>query len=122
MGCLFYGEKGTMHIGWRKGWTFYPVGRGQSELHEEPTLHEPDQQNIKELWADFLKCIPTGAKPVCDIEEIHYSTNLSLLGMLSYKLGRSIQWDGAKEECVNDAAANQLLRRTYRQGWEYPEA
>ena len=122
VGCFFYGTKGTFHMGWKEGWTFYPTGRGQQEIHEEPKLNLPDQQNIKELWADFLNAIETGRRPVCDIEEIHYSTNLSLLGMLSYKLGRSVQWDGRKEICVGDAEANKLLRREYRTPWVYPEA
>ena len=24
IGCYFYGNKGTFHMGWRDGWTFYP--------------------------------------------------------------------------------------------------
>ena len=121
VGCFFYGTKGTFHMGWRNGWTFYPVGRGQKEIHEEPQLNLPDNQNIKELWVDFLDAIETGRRPVCDIEAIHYSTNLSLLGMLSYKLGRSVTWDGARETCLGDAEANKLLRREYRKPWVYPE-
>lgn len=122
VGCYFYGERGTFHMGWQRGWTFYPVDPRQPVLHEDPQLHKPDDQNIKELWRDFLQCIPTGKRPVCDIELIYYSTNMALLGMLSYKLGRSIQWDGEKEECIGDPEANALLRRPYRSPWKYPEA
>jgi len=122
VGCFFYGTKGTFHMGWRNGWTFYPLGKGQKEIHEEPRLHEPDSQNIKELWADLLNAIETGKRPVCDIELIHYSTNMSLLGMLSYKLGRSIRWDGEKEVVVGDKDANRLLARKYRRPWKYPKA
>jgi predicted dehydrogenase len=122
VGCFFYGTKGTFHMGWRQGWTFYPLGRGQKEIHEEPQLNQPDSQNIKELWADFLNAIETGARPVCDVEDIHYSTNMSLLGMLSYKLGRSVAWDGQREICMGDPEANKLLRRKYRAPWVYPEA
>jgi len=121
VGCYFYGTKGTFHMGWQKGWTFYPVGRGQKEIHEEPQLNEPDQQNIKEVWADFLDAIKTGRRPVCDIELIHRSTNMSLLGMLSLKLGRSVQWDGENEKIIGDPDANKLLRREYRKPWTYPQ-
>jgi predicted dehydrogenase len=120
VGCYFYGTKGTFHMGWQKGWTFFPIGRGQKEIHEEPQLNEPDQQNIRELWADFLDAIETGRRPVCDIELIHRSTNMSLLGMLSLKLGRSVQWDGENEIIVGDPDANKLLRREYRKPWIYP--
>lgn len=119
-GCYFYGPKGTFHLGWRRGWTFYPANADDPVLHEEPKLNDPDGQNIRELWADFLQCIKTGARPISDIEEGHLSTNCSLLGMMSFKLGRSLQWDAAKERVVGDEAANKLLRRAYRKGWDYP--
>lgn len=122
VGVYFHGEKGTFHQGWKEGWTFYPVDGSQPVRHQAAQLNKPDDQNIRELWADFLAAIKTNAKPVSDLQELHYSTNLSLLAMLSLKLGRSVQWDGAKEECVGDPAANQLLRRAYRQPWSYPEA
>ncbi len=32
-----------------------------------------------------------------------------LLGTLSYKLGRSVTWDGAKATCIGDPDANGLL-------------
>ena len=47
---------------------------------------------------------------------------LSLLGLLSYKVGRSIAWDGEKEQIIDDPAANRFLRRKYRGKWQYPEA
>lgn len=120
VGCYFYGERGTFHMGWIDGWKFYPVNSRDPVIHEPAKLNKPDDQNIKELWADFLEAIKTGRKPVSDIEDLHYSTNVALLGMLSYKLGRSIRWDGEKEECIGDPEANKLLSRQYRGSWVYP--
>lgn len=120
VGCYFYGTNGTFHLGWQKGWTFYPSNDKEPGVREEAKLNQPDSQNIKELWADFLNAIKTGAKPVSEIAEVHLSTNMALLGMLSYKLGRSIEWDADKELCVGDDEASKLLRRDYRNGWEYP--
>lgn len=121
VGCYFYGTEGTFHMAWQSGWTFYPADSRKPVIHEEPKLDEPDQQNIKELWTNLLHSIKSGDRPVCDIEEAHRSTNVSLLGMLSFKLGRSIEWDGANEKVVGDADANKLLRREYRGPWKYPE-
>jgi len=121
-GCYFYGTNGVFHMGWRDGWTFYPSKRGASPVHEDPKFdNEKDGHNVPPLWNDFLKCIETGEQPVADIEVGHLATNLSLLGMLSYKLGRSITWDGDKEQIPNDAEANALLKREYRGEWVYPE-
>ncbi|MDZ7345714.1 MAG: gfo/Idh/MocA family oxidoreductase, partial [candidate division KSB1 bacterium] len=121
LGIYFYGTEGIVHIGWHDGWTFYPAKKSGKLIHEDPKLHQPDDQNIPELWADFMRCIKTRQKPVCDIEILHRSTNMSLLGMLSHKLGRGIRWDGRAERCPNDDEANKLLRRAYRAPWIYPE-
>jgi len=121
IGCYFYGTEGTLHLGWQDGWTFYPSARGRPPVHVDPQLHKPDDQNIPELWANFLTCIRTGARPACDIEIGHRSTNMSLLGMLSLKLGRSIRWDGRKQIIPGDPEAGKLLRRKYRAPWTYPE-
>jgi predicted dehydrogenase len=120
IGCYFYGTEGTFHMGWLDGWTFYPSNKNKAIVHEGPKLHEPDQQNIPELWADFMQSIAAGRRPVCDIEIGQRSTNMSLLGMLSWKLGRSIDWDGEKQLIINDAEANALLQRKYRGEWVYP--
>jgi predicted dehydrogenase len=121
VGCYFYGTEGIFHMGWRGGWVFYPADSKKAPIKEKAQLNDPDGQNIKEHWADFLQAIKTGRKPVSDIEDSHYATNMSLLGMLSYKLGRGIEWDGAKEKVVNDPEANKGLRREYRGEWKYPE-
>ncbi len=120
IGCYFYGTEGTFHMGWLDGWTFYPSDKKKPVLHQDPQLHKPDDQNIRELWADFVESIRTGRRPASDIEIGHRSTTMSLLGMLSLKLGRSIEWDGEKEAIVGDAEANKLLRREYRAPWKYP--
>lgn len=121
IGCYFYGTKGTLHLGWLDGWSFYPKNKKGEIIHQKPTLNAPDHQNIKELWADFIRAIEKNNLPVCDIEKGHLATNISHLGMIAYKVGRSIQWDGAQEKIVNDDAANVLLKREYRGDWEYPD-
>ena len=122
LGAYFYGTEGTLHLGWRDGWTFYPAKRGGQPYHEDPRLNAPDSQNIKELFADFLAAIKSGKRPACDIEIGHYSTNCALLGMLSLKIGRSIEWDGYRERVVGDPDANHYLKRPYRRPWKYPKA
>jgi predicted dehydrogenase len=121
LGCYFYGTEGTFHMGWLDGWTFYPSDAKQPTLHEDPKLGMPDDQNIRELWADFIDAIRTGRRPAADLEIGMHSTEMSLLAMLSMKLGRAVVWDSAKGTVVGDEKANRLLRREYRAPWRYPE-
>ena len=120
IGVYFYGTKGTFHMGWMDGWTFYPSAKGAQEVHMDHTLHQPDGQNIPELWDNFIHSIETGSKPIADILNSQYATNMSLLAMMSYKLGRSFKWDGEKQIVVNDPEAEKLMQRAYRDPWEYP--
>lgn len=120
VGCYFYGTEGTFHMGWEDGWSFYPIDSRKAPIHQDPKLNEPDKQNIKELFADFLDAIKTNRRPVSDIEFGHRSTTMSLLGMLSLKLGRSLAWDVEKERVRGDDEANKHLRREYRAPYQYP--
>lgn len=119
IGAYYYGTKGTLHIGWQDGWTFYPTGNGQP-VHEDSQLQQPDGHNLKLLWADFLAAIEEGKKAVAGIEIAHRSSVLPLLGMISWRTGRSLEWDGVKETIIGDAEAAKLLSRPYRGSWVYP--
>jgi predicted dehydrogenase len=120
IGAYFYGTKGTLHIGWRDGWTFHPANPKESLVHQDAQLQEPDGHNLKLLWADFLESLEGGRPPVAAIDRAHRSSVLPLLGMISLRTGRSIAWDGQKEEILGDAEASALLRRPYRTPWVYP--
>ena len=120
IGAYFYGTKGTFHVGWRDGWTFYPTNAKEQIVHGDSQLQEPDGHNLKILWDDFLNAIDKGTKPACDIEIGHRSSVLPLLGMVSLKTGRSLQWDGAKEQIIGDEDASKLLSRPGRGPWVLP--
>lgn len=120
IGAYFYGENGVLHIGWRDGWTFYPTNPKEATVHGDSQLQEPDGHNIALLWQDFVDAIDKKRKPVADVETAHRSSCLPLLGMLSWKAGRSIQWDADKETIIGDAEASKLLSRPYRGEWKYP--
>jgi predicted dehydrogenase len=120
IGAYFYGTKGMLHIGWRDGWTFYPGNSRDKIVHEDSQLQEPDGHYVKLLWADFIASIEKKSTAVANIEAAHRSSVLPLLGMISWRVGRSIKWDGDKEQIIGDAEANKLLSRPYRAPWIYP--
>lgn len=119
LGVYFYGTKGILHVGWQDGWTFYPT-TGNKTVHEDSQIQQPDGHNIKLLWADFLDAIDNNRRPAADIEFGHRATATALLGMLSWKAGRSINWDADKEQIVGDDKADAMLSREYRAPWQYP--
>lgn len=121
VGVYFYGTEGVFHMGWQKGWTFFPNDKNKEAIHEDAQLNKPDDQNIDLVWKDFLACIQSGKLPFADIEKGRHATNMSLLANISAKVGRSIAWDYQKDQIINDKEANKLLVRAYRKPWEYPK-
>lgn len=57
----------------------------------------------------------------CEIEDGHLSTALAHLANISYRLGRKLTFDPATETFVDDAEANKLLTREYREPYVLPD-
>jgi hypothetical protein len=90
-------------------------------VHEDPSFdNEKDGHNVTPLWKDFLRAADEGGTPVAGMEVAHRSSVLPMLGMISHKLGRSIQWDGSMETILNDPEAERMIQRDYRTPWVYP--
>ena len=121
VGTYFYGTKGVLFMGFFDGTIFYPNDRDQSPIHIEHGMHDPDGQNIRELWVDFLEAIEGKRSPVAGIESSYRATTTSLLAMIAYKTGRQIHWDGEKETILDDPEALSMMQRKYREPWVYPE-
>lgn len=122
VGSYFYGEKGTLHIGWKDGWTFHPADPKAPMVHGDNQLQEPngDGHNIGALWADFMAAIDKKRQPAADIVAGHRASCMPLLGMISWRAGRSIDWDAEKETIQGDPEAEKLMSRAYRAPWTYP--
>jgi len=65
--------------------------------------------------ADWFKSIREGhLRPAVDIEIGHRAATLCNLGNLSMLLGRTLVWDGDRQEVVGDEQANRLLDKPQR--------
>lgn len=69
-----------------------------------------------EHYANFIDAIRDGSSDGlhCDIKEGFYSSSLPILANISYRLGRDLKFDGAKEKFINDDEADKMLTRDYR--------
>ena len=74
----------------------------------------PDMGHFQEEWTNACK---GDLKTSCDFE---YSCNLietMLLGLVAYRVGKKLEYDGTRGRVTNSAEANDLLSRQYRPGW-----
>lgn len=72
---------------------------------------------------NFVEAIRTGAPVHADAETAHLSSSLPHLANIACRTGRSFKFDAAQEQIPEDADANALLGRSYRDGyWAVPAA
>ncbi|HEU5116032.1 MAG TPA: gfo/Idh/MocA family oxidoreductase, partial [Isosphaeraceae bacterium] len=72
----------------------------------------------KEHHQNWLDCIKSREKPICDVEIGHRSATVCHLGNIAVRIGRKLTWNPEKEEIVGDSEAADMLRRPYRKPWE----
>jgi predicted dehydrogenase len=68
---------------------------------------------------NFLDCVKSRQRPVCDVEEGHRSTTYALLANIALATKARLDWDGQSERFTNNEAANDLLDYEYRQPWSH---
>ena len=103
-GIVLYGEKGTLVFD-RKGWQ---VRDGIEASDKSSETERPHLRN-------FLDCVKEHKRPNADIEEGHKSTRLCHLGNIAFRTGRALRFDEQTETILDDAGANKLLGRHYRE-------
>lgn len=117
VGNLFYGSKGYLVI---DEYEAYKTFLGDKE---EPGPHGRGGENHYE---NFIQCVRSRRQTdiAAPVEEGHISCTLLHLANVSYRLGRTLNFDPVTEQVVGDQEANRLLReadRGYRAPFVIPE-
>src|SRR5262245_9604964 len=114
IGNVFYGSEGYMAI---EGYNSYKTFLGKKQ---EPG---PSRKEAGSNWVNFIQAVRSRKREElnAEIEEGHLSSALVHLSNISYRLGRSIEFDPKKEQIVKDTEAAAMLRRKYREPFAVPE-
>ncbi len=112
VGNLFFGSKGYMAKRLERWQVFSGPGR-------EPVA---GGSGIGNHFSDFVEAIRAGDQKLAhgDIREGFYTCALIHLGNISYRLGRSLDFDPGSMKFVNDAEADAMLTKTYREPYTLP--
>jgi predicted dehydrogenase len=74
----------------------------------------PDVGHFQKEWTNACK---GNLKTSCDFEYGGTMIEMMLLGLVAYRLGKKLEYDGATGRVTNSEEANALLKRQYRPGW-----
>jgi predicted dehydrogenase len=122
-GLYVFGSKGWMKVADRTAQVYFGP-----KNEPGPTIG-PDAQTGDTLdegqvhFQNFIDCVRSrNAQDLkASLTDGHFSTSLCHLGNISYRVGRSVTFDGARERFENDEEANKLLGRNYRAPYVLPE-
>jgi len=123
-------ESGMILIG-EKGSIFTPSDYGSEQVllprkafagfqRPEPTIERlggadgPDTDQKRE----WLRAIQGGPAPMSNFDYASEMTEAMLLGNLAVRMGMALNYDGQTGMVTNSREAEQLIRGTYREGWE----
>lgn len=116
-GAMFKGTKGFLIADFNSR-IVLPFG-DKSDL----TYYKPRAQNavlppighFQKQWINA--CKNPSLKTACDFEYSGDMIEQMLLGLVAYRVGQKIEYDGTTGRVTNNPEANALLGRKYRAGW-----
>lgn len=117
-GQLIHGTKGTIYSPGGYCQTLRLIPEEAMQAFQRPPKRFPRVTGgpIKE-WIDAIRGGPT---PGANFEYAARLTEVVELGNLAIRLGRPIHWDSEKLAVIGVPAADKLIKRAYRPGWEMP--
>jgi predicted dehydrogenase len=118
-GAMFTGSQGYLICDFQKR-LIIPLGNKSDftyyQRREEKDVL-PAMKGFAEEWFNACKN-PARNKTSCNFDYNGLMTEQQMLGLAAYRAGAKLEYDGATGRVTNNEAANQFLRRTYRDGWK----
>lgn len=125
VGNLFYGTEGWMSLN-GSTWKTY-LGHNNEPGPGSEGDQEADPMDVAGAGSgghqgNFIAAIRSGKHSdlTCDIEDGFMSSALPLLANVSYRTGRTLTFDGRREQFVGDRQATALLKRVGRGEYRIP--
>jgi predicted dehydrogenase len=118
-GVAFIGNNGTLVVN-REGWEVIPESENNTDKMETVGLQPADGAAHEKHVRNFVECVKTRNRPICDIESGHDVALVAHMGNIAYQTGNKLVWDESKGRFKDDEKANARLKPEYRSPWKFP--
>jgi len=115
-GAMFKGTKGFIVADFRAR-LLIPYGRDADMTYYNRRAKDkliPKLAHFQKEWIDACK---GDLKTSCDFDYSGKLIETMLLGLVAYRVGSKLEYDGAAGRVTNSTKGDALLRKEYRQGW-----
>jgi len=116
-GVMFKGKNGFLIADFDSR-ILLPYGKEADMTYYTPRSKNeviPPMGHFQKEWTNACK---TDLKTSCDFDYGSTLIEQMLLGLVAYRVGEKIEYDGVKGRVTNSAEGNKLLSRKYRRGWK----
>ena len=120
-GVMFKGTKGHLVANFSSR-TLLPFGDGADMTYYKPRTKETLTPAIGGFQEEWFNACKGNLKTCCNFDYNGTMTEQMALGLVAYRAGKKLEYDGSTGRITNDSAANAFLRREYRSGWELKTA
>lgn len=115
-GAMFKGDKGLLITDFTSR-VLLPVGDNADLTYYKAPSREQVAPPLGNFVKEWLRGCKGNLKTSCDFEYSGHAIEQMLVGLVAYRAGKKLDYDPATGRITNDAAANALLKKTYRPGW-----
>jgi predicted dehydrogenase len=112
-GLLFIGSEGKLFVGRDR------LVASDAKIISEPLKEDPKLYFYRPAshMNNFFDCLKSRKKPICSADIGASSVIICHIGAIALRLGKKLTWDPETQK-FNDADANAMLSRSYREPWK----
>jgi predicted dehydrogenase len=111
LGVLFKGDNGILVADYGR-YVLLPEDKFKGFQPPKPFI--PRSRGHHQEWIHAAK---TGEPTTCNFDYSALLIEHNLLGNVSYRAGKKLEWDAKALKATNCPEADQYIRRKYREGW-----
>ena len=115
-GAMFEGSKGTL-VAEFNARLLIPLGNAADMTYFKSRKKEDLIPPLGDFQQEWVKACKGSLKTTCDFDYGGTMIEQMMLGMVAYRVGKKLDYDGENGRVTNSPEANALLRRNYRAGW-----
>ncbi len=115
-GAMFEGTKGYLIADFTSR-VLFPQGNQADMTYYKPRNRKTLLPPLGDFQKQWINACKGNLKTACNFDYGSTLIEMMLLGLVAYRVGKKISYDGSAGHVTDCPEANELLRRTYRPGW-----
>ena len=115
-GAMFKGSQGYLVADFDSR-VILPFGKAADMTYYKPRPKDSLIAPLGHFQKEWTNACKGDLKTSCDFDYSGTLIEQMHLGLVAYRVGKKLEYDGASGRVTNDAEGNDLLSRGYRSGW-----